>query len=125
MYSYNATYVPCVFCRTTIPSDQMAAHLAQCQQAMPSSIQAPYGSSQSVQYRRVVRVERKTCDDHQHDVQPNPPLFIRQPSSPNLYGVPQPAMPQPSFVSLPPTHTILPGPPIQLLTTPYPPPVMI
>ena len=114
MYSYNATYVPCVFCRTTIPSDQMAAHLAQCRQAIPSSIPASYGSSQSVQYRRVVRVERKTCDDHHYDVQSNPPLYIHQPSSSNQYGVPPP-----SFLPPPSSHTILPGPPIQLLTTPY------
>ena len=119
MYSYNATYVPCVFCRTTIPSDQMAAHLAQCQQAIPTSISVPYGSSQSVQYRRVVRVERKTCDDHHYDVQQNPPQYIRQSSSPNVYGVSPPTIPQPSFLPPPPTHTIIPGPPIQLVTIPY------
>ena len=52
MYTYNTTYVPCVFCHTTVPAEQMASHLAQCQHAGTTVVQTPYGSTQSVQYRR-------------------------------------------------------------------------
>lgn len=79
------TYVPCVFCHSTIPSASMAAHLAQCPNARaaapPTSVNTPFGSTQSVQYRRVVRVERKTINERDIQpipLQPNPSMPIQQ-----------------------------------------------
>ena len=125
MYSYNTTYIPCVFCRTTIPSEQMAAHLAQCQQAIPSMTPAPYGTSQSVQYRRIVRVERKTCDERNVASQPYTTVYQPQMPVPMIQGVATPAVPpqypiptQPSFIPSTPSKTItpvVPGPPIQVI----------
>ena len=93
------TYVPCVFCHSTIPSASMAAHLAQCPNALaaapPTSATTPFGSTQSVQYRRVVRVERKTVNER--DIQPipippNPPVYAqdtRRVSVPWNSGIPE------------------------------------
>lgn len=83
------SYVPCVFCHSTIPANAMSSHLAQCPSARaampPTVMQTPFGSTQSVQYRRVVRVEKRTVD-HQNvrsvpvnervqPVQVDPPLL--------------------------------------------------
>ena len=93
------TYVPCVFCHSTIPSASMAAHLAQCPNALaaapPTATSTPFGSTQSVQYRRVVRVERKTVNER--DIQPipiapNPPVYVqetRRISAPWNQGIPE------------------------------------
>ena len=93
------TYVPCVFCHSTIPSASMAAHLAQCPNALaaapPTATSTPFGSTQSVQYRRVVRVERKTVNER--DIQPipiapNPPVYVqetRRTSAPWNQGIPE------------------------------------
>lgn len=55
-----------MFCHTTVPVNAMPAHLSMCQNAhstaFPTVATSPYGSTQSIQYRRVVRVERKTVD---------------------------------------------------------------
>lgn len=65
-YPVNS-YVPCMFCHTTVPVNAMPSHLSMCQNAhstsFPTVTTSPYGSTQSIQYRRVVRVERKTVDD--------------------------------------------------------------
>ena len=61
------SYVPCVFCRSTIPSNAMANHLVQCPSARaslpPTAMSTPFGTTQSVQYRRVVRVEKKSAHE--------------------------------------------------------------
>lgn len=61
------SYVPCVFCHSTVPSNAMANHLAQCpsaRAAMPPTVMStPFGATQSVQYRRVVRVEKKSMNE--------------------------------------------------------------
>lgn len=88
MYTYNTTYVPCVFCHTTVPAEQMASHLAQCQHAGATVVQGPYGTTQSVQYRRVVRVERKTVDDR--NITPIP--FQQGYSTPMVQGTSLPAV---------------------------------
>lgn len=63
------SYVPCMFCHTTIPVNAMPGHLAQCQSAQATSTTpivtpTPFGSTQSIQYRRVVRVEKKSVNNH-------------------------------------------------------------
>ena len=76
-YGVNS-YVPCVFCHSTVPANAMSVHLSQCPcaqgAAMPTVSPTPFGSSQSVQYRRVVRVEKKVMDEH------NLPSVPTQPS---------------------------------------------
>lgn len=83
------SYVPCVFCHSTIPANAMSSHLAQCPSARaampPTVMQTPFGSTQSVQYRRVVRVEKRTVDQQNvrsvpvnervQPVQVDPPLL--------------------------------------------------
>ena len=83
------SYVPCVFCHSTIPANAMSSHLAQCPSARaampPTVMQTPIGSTQSVQYRRVVRVEKRTVDQQNvrsvpvnervQPVQVDPPLL--------------------------------------------------
>lgn len=79
-YTVNS-YVPCMFCHTTVPANAMSAHLTVCpnvhSMSTPYVTTTPFGSTQSIQYRRVVRVEKKTVDDR--NIQPipverNPPL---------------------------------------------------
>ena len=84
------SYVPCVFCHSTIPANAMSSHLAQCPSARaampPTVMQTPFGSTQSVQYRRVVRVEKRTVDQQNvrsvpvnervQPVQVDPPLLL-------------------------------------------------
>ena len=67
----------------------MSSHLAQCPSARaampPTVMQTPFGSTQSVQYRRVVRVEKRTVDQQNvrsvpvnervQPVQVDPPLL--------------------------------------------------
>lgn len=83
------SYVPCMFCHSTIPANAMSSHLAQCPSARaampPTVMQTPFGSTQSVQYRRVVRVEKRTVDQQNvrsvpvnervQPVQVDPPLL--------------------------------------------------
>lgn len=83
------SYVPCVFCHSTIQANAMRSHLAQCPSARaampPTVMQTPFGSTQSVQYRRVVRVEKRTVDQQNvrsvpvnervQPVQVDPPLL--------------------------------------------------
>lgn len=74
-YNVNTinSYIPCMFCHTTIPVNAMPAHLAQCPNAQATSTTpivtpTPFSSTQSIQYRRVIRVEKKAMNSQ--NVQP-------------------------------------------------------
>ena len=84
-YAVNS-YIPCMFCHATIAANSMPAHLTVCpnahQTSAPIITTTPFGSTQSIQYRRIVRVEKKTVDNqnvHSFPMETNPSIgYVQQ-----------------------------------------------